>query len=271
MCSPGWRAVCVALLVAFAPAAHALVFAVDEGVTYRVPFEEVRGRYALIAADLAKILKQPVTVEPIADYPSLRKGLAEKAYDLAMVHPAHLSIQAIKRSGYQLVAVTKGYQSYTSPVPGRPRHRAEDARRPQGEQARRARRRLDHVGHGAGDLARCRSRHHPGVDGLHALPGRRAVLRREPAHAFRRHGREQRHQGVDRQGRQGARQVAARADQAHHRQPEPERRAGRERARVPGGARHHRGRPQEARAHQVQRVRALRPGRDAEDRNLARL
>ena len=111
MRSPGWRAACAALLVAFAPAAHALVFAVNEGVTYRVPFEEVRGRYALIAADLAKILKQPVTVEPIADYPSLRKGLAEKAYDLAMVHPAHLSIQAIKRSGYQLVAVTKGYQS----------------------------------------------------------------------------------------------------------------------------------------------------------------
>ncbi len=120
MRSSGWRAACAALLVAFAPAAHALVFAVNEGVTYRVPFEEVRGRYALIAADLAKILKQPVTVEPIADYPSLRKGLAEKAYDLAMVHPAHLSIQAIKRSGYQLVAVTKGYQTYTAQFLVRP-------------------------------------------------------------------------------------------------------------------------------------------------------
>ena len=90
------------------------MFAVNEGVTYRVPTEEIRGRYALIATDLSKILKQPVTVEPVGDYPSLRKGLAAKSYDLAMVHPAHLSIQAIKESGYKLVVVTKGYQKYTA-------------------------------------------------------------------------------------------------------------------------------------------------------------
>jgi len=102
------------LLLAVAPWAQALVFAVNEGVSYRVPIEEIRGRYAAIAADLAKILKQPVTIEPIGDYPSLRKGLAAKSYDLAMVHPAHLSIQAIKESGYKLVVVTKGYQKYTA-------------------------------------------------------------------------------------------------------------------------------------------------------------
>ena len=90
----------------------ALVFAVNEGVTYRVPNEEIRAKYAAIAADLSKILKQTVTVEPIAAYPVLRKGLSEKAYDLAMVHPAHLSIEAIKYSGYKLVAVTKGFQDY---------------------------------------------------------------------------------------------------------------------------------------------------------------
>ena len=49
---------------------------------------QVRGA----AADLSKILKQPVTVEPIGDYPTLRKGLAAREYDLAFVHPAHLSI-----------------------------------------------------------------------------------------------------------------------------------------------------------------------------------
>ena len=102
------------LLLATSPWAQALVFAVNEGVTYRVPIEEIRGRYAAIAADLAKILKQPVTIEPIGDYPTLRKGLAAKSYDLAMVHPAHLSIQAIKESGYKLVVVTKGYQKYTA-------------------------------------------------------------------------------------------------------------------------------------------------------------
>ena len=107
-----WRAVPAALMLAFAPWANALVFAVNEGVTYRVPLDEVRGRYAAIAADLSKLLKQPVTVEPIGDYTSLRKGLAEKRFDLALVHPAHVSIQAIKSSGYRLVVVTKGFQNY---------------------------------------------------------------------------------------------------------------------------------------------------------------
>ncbi len=101
-----------AVLLATAPLAQAIVFAINEGVTYRVSNEEIRGRYAVMATDLSKLLKQPVTVEPIADYPSLRAGLAAKSYDLAMVHPAHLSIQAIKESGYKLVVVTKGYQAY---------------------------------------------------------------------------------------------------------------------------------------------------------------
>ena len=106
------RAAWAVLLLVAAPWANALTFAVNEGVTYRVPIEEVRGRYAAIAADLAKLLKQPVTIEPVGDYTSLRKGLAEKRYDLALVHPAHVSIQAIKASGYRLVVVTKGFQNY---------------------------------------------------------------------------------------------------------------------------------------------------------------
>ena len=112
MFSNRWRTACALLLAAASPWAQALVFGINEGVTYRVPNEEVRGRYAAIAFDLSKLLKQPVTVEPVADYPSLRKGLADKHYDLAMVHPAHVSIQAIKSSGYQLVVVTKGFENY---------------------------------------------------------------------------------------------------------------------------------------------------------------
>jgi ABC-type phosphate/phosphonate transport system substrate-binding protein len=108
------RGLCAALLLLASPWANALVFAVNEGVTYRVPLEEVRGRYAVIAADLSKLLKQPVTVEPVGDYNLLRRGLQSKAYDFAMIHPAHVSIQAIKGSGYKLVAVTKGYQKYTA-------------------------------------------------------------------------------------------------------------------------------------------------------------
>jgi phosphonate transport system substrate-binding protein len=113
MTASRWRCAWLsAPLFLFAPWAHALVFAVNEGVTYRVPLEEVRGRYAAIAADLSKLLKQPVTIEPVGDYTSLRKGLADKRFDLAMVHPAHVSIEAIKASGYHLVAVTKGFQNY---------------------------------------------------------------------------------------------------------------------------------------------------------------
>jgi phosphonate transport system substrate-binding protein len=115
MSKPSCRAWAGALLLALGAALDAqaaLVFAVNEGVTYRVPAEEIRNRYAAISADLSKLLKQTVTVEPIGDYPSLRKGLAEKSYDLAMVHPAHLSIVAIKDSGYRLVCVTKGYLEY---------------------------------------------------------------------------------------------------------------------------------------------------------------
>ncbi len=102
-------------LAATAAVARAdLVFAINEGVTYRVPNDEIRAKYAAIAADLGKLLKQPVQIEPVADYPSLRQGLAEQKYDLAMVHPAHLSILAIKNSGYRLLVVTKGYQEYTA-------------------------------------------------------------------------------------------------------------------------------------------------------------
>ncbi len=107
----------VICLVALAPGwalAQGLVFAVNEGVTYRVGNDEIRARYAAISADLSKLLGQPVRVEPVGDYPTLRKGLADRSYDLALVHPAHISIGAIKNSGYRLVAVTKGFQNYSA-------------------------------------------------------------------------------------------------------------------------------------------------------------
>ena len=107
------RAAFAALLIAAAPWAHALVLAVNEGVTYRVSNDEIRGRYAAIAADMGKLLGHPVTVEPVGDYKQLRKGLADKSYDLAIVHPAHISIDALKH-GWHLVAVTKGYENYSA-------------------------------------------------------------------------------------------------------------------------------------------------------------
>ena len=112
----GWmqivRSALAGLLLASAASTQALVLAVNEGVTYQVIKEDMAARYAGIAAGLSKVLKQPVTVEPVLDYASLRRGLADKRFDLALVHPAHISIEAMKYSGYHLVAVVRGYQSY---------------------------------------------------------------------------------------------------------------------------------------------------------------
>lgn len=113
--STNWlRTLSVLVLALASTASHGLVFAINEGVTYRVSNDEIRAKYAGIAADLSKILKQPVAIEPISDYPTLRKGLAAKEYDLAFVHPAHLSALAVRNSGYRLLAVTKGFQNYTA-------------------------------------------------------------------------------------------------------------------------------------------------------------
>jgi len=114
------RAFLALFLLGAATASHALVFAINEGVTYRVSNDEIRAKYAALAADLSKLLKQPVQVEPIGDYPTLRKGLETKEYDLAFIHPAHLSVLAIRDSGYKLLAVTKGYQNYTASFLVRP-------------------------------------------------------------------------------------------------------------------------------------------------------
>ena len=108
------RALLAIALAGAGGAAQALVFAVNEGVTYRVTNDEIRAKYAAMSTDLSRILRQPVQVEPIADYPTLRRGLAAREYDLAYVHPAHLSILAIRDSGYRLLAVTKGFQNYTA-------------------------------------------------------------------------------------------------------------------------------------------------------------
>ena len=107
----------VALLVclincAAARAADELVFAINEGVTYRVTPQDTRERYREIGEVLAKVLKRPVLIEPVDDYVKLRRNLEELKYDLAFVHPAHHSLRAIRDQKYQLVALTKGYTEY---------------------------------------------------------------------------------------------------------------------------------------------------------------
>ena len=89
-----------------------LVFAVNEGVTYRVNPGATVERFRELAEDLAKVLKRPVKVQPVTDYKELAAGLAEQRYDIAYVHPAHHSIRAMAKSGYKLVVVTKGFTEY---------------------------------------------------------------------------------------------------------------------------------------------------------------
>lgn len=88
------------------------VFAVNEGVTYRANPGALAERLRDVTEDLSKLLRRPVRVQSVTDYKELAAGLAEQRYDLAWVHPAHHSIRAMSRSGYKLVAVTKGFTEY---------------------------------------------------------------------------------------------------------------------------------------------------------------
>ena len=85
------------LLVAATSAAAAdLVFAVTEGVTYFQTNKEIQGRFQPLADLLAKALKRPVHVVVVSAYNDVREGLARQEYDLAFIHPAHVSLAAIK-------------------------------------------------------------------------------------------------------------------------------------------------------------------------------
>lgn len=89
-----------------------LLFAVNEGVTYRVNPVATLERFKDISEDLSKLLKRPVKVQPVTDYKELAAGLADQRYDLAWVHPSHHAIRAMTKNGYNLVALTKGFTEY---------------------------------------------------------------------------------------------------------------------------------------------------------------
>ncbi len=104
----------LAFIIAVAASAQEapLVFAVNEGVTYRVNPMATVERFKDISDDLSKLLKRPVQVKAVTDYKELSAGLIEKRYDLAWVHPAHHSIRALSGGDYQLIALTKGFTEY---------------------------------------------------------------------------------------------------------------------------------------------------------------
>jgi ABC-type phosphate/phosphonate transport system substrate-binding protein len=99
-------------LPAVARADGDFVFAVNEGVTYRVTPQETRERYRELSDLVGKTMKRQVKLVPVAEYPVLQQNLAAKTYDLAYVHPSHHALRAMREQGYKLVAVTKGFTDY---------------------------------------------------------------------------------------------------------------------------------------------------------------
>jgi phosphonate transport system substrate-binding protein len=101
-----------ALLAACALPCSALVFAVNEGATYRVSDADIQQKYKPVADDLGKLLGQKVTIVSVPDYKAMADGLAGGRFDLAYVHPAHVALKGLAVDGYKLVALTKGFTDY---------------------------------------------------------------------------------------------------------------------------------------------------------------
>jgi ABC-type phosphate/phosphonate transport system substrate-binding protein len=95
-----------------ASAQQQIVFAVNEGVTYRTGGEDARLKYKAIADDLGKLLKAKVRVDIIPEYATLEKDLAAKSYDIAFIHPTHIALSPVKKGAYSLVAVSKAHVNY---------------------------------------------------------------------------------------------------------------------------------------------------------------
>jgi ABC-type phosphate/phosphonate transport system substrate-binding protein len=106
------------LLSAFAATgAHAqgtdLVFAVTEGVTYQATPKEIRDKFTPLADIIAKATGRRVKTVLVPAYNDLRAGLAKQEYDIAYVHPAHVSMAEIKAGHYRAIAWTTGFTEYT--------------------------------------------------------------------------------------------------------------------------------------------------------------
>lgn len=89
-----------------------LVFAVNEGVTYKTSNEASRQNYKAIADDLGRLLKTKVRLDVIGEYATLEQDLAAKTYDIAFIHPAHIAMAPVKRGTYTLAAVSKAHTGY---------------------------------------------------------------------------------------------------------------------------------------------------------------
>lgn len=91
-----------------------IVFAVTEGVTYQATPREIRDKFAPIAQAIATATGRRVRTVLVPAYNDLRAGLETREFDVAFVHPAHVSMAEIKAGRYKAVAWTAGYTEYTA-------------------------------------------------------------------------------------------------------------------------------------------------------------
>jgi ABC-type phosphate/phosphonate transport system substrate-binding protein len=112
LCRLSIVAAAFALIAPCATAAD-FVFSITEGVTYYQTNREIQARFQPLSDLLAKALKRPVRMVVVSPYNDLREGLAKQEYDLSFIHPAHVSLAAIKSGQYHSVAWTTGFTDYS--------------------------------------------------------------------------------------------------------------------------------------------------------------
>ena len=61
---------------------------------------------------LAKATGRRVRMQVVPSYDEVRAGLAKQEFDVAFIHPAHVSMTEIKAGRYKAVAWTTGYTEY---------------------------------------------------------------------------------------------------------------------------------------------------------------
>ena len=92
--------------------AQTITLGFNEGITYQSNSESVKASYELIAADLEKVLGKRVVIEAVSNYPALMVGLESSRFDIAFVHPTHISIAALRSKAYVLAATSKAHIGY---------------------------------------------------------------------------------------------------------------------------------------------------------------
>jgi len=86
---------------------------VTEGVTYQATPKEIRDKFTPLAELIGRAAGRRVRIVLVPSYDDARAGMAKQEYDLAFVHPAHVSMAEIKAGRYKAVAWTTGFTEYT--------------------------------------------------------------------------------------------------------------------------------------------------------------